>query len=82
MTNSIQEQVDAIMNNASSTVDKKKEELKRLYEYARAEQRAASESMMVDDDGLNNDLRAIEMALENLGTSQPVEKQAKSAASL
>jgi len=40
--------------------------LKLMYTDARAEQRAATESAMVDDDGLNRNLRAFELALHEL----------------
>lgn len=38
-----------------------------LYNYARPEQRGATESPMIDDDGLNATLRMIEIALGDLG---------------
>jgi hypothetical protein len=56
--------------------------LRELYEYARGEQRAASESSMVDDDGLNDALRTIEMALADLGDDELSDAEEKSAATL
>lgn len=56
--------------------------LRELYEYARGEQRAASESSMVDDDGLNDALRIIEMALAALGDDGLSDAEEKSAATL
>lgn len=52
--------------------------LKSMYEEARAEQRTASESAMVPDDGQENRLRRIELTLEKLGASvdKPEEKSA------
>jgi hypothetical protein len=52
-----------------------------LYEQARAEQRAATESAMIENDGLADTLRRIELALETLG-ADPVEQEGKSASTL
>jgi hypothetical protein len=61
-----------------------KERLKRLTKLrddARAEQRLASESPAVDDDGLNSKLRDVEMMLEKLGLD-PSKEEGKGPASL
>lgn len=47
--------------------------LKKLYDDARAEQRMASEGGAVEDDGLNADLRDIEIALHRLDTDPSTE---------
>ncbi|WP_246730202.1 hypothetical protein [Nitratireductor mangrovi] len=50
----------------------KGEKITRLTELrreARDEQRAASEAGMIDDDGLNADLREIDLALDQLGAN-------------
>ena len=57
------------------------ETLNKWQQDKRAEQRLASEGGNVDDDGLNSDLRDIELALELYG-SDPSEQQSKNAASL
>lgn len=43
------------------------ERLMQMRTDARAAQRAATESAMVDDDGLNDRLREIDLALQELG---------------
>lgn len=61
-----------------------KERLKRLTKLrddARAEQRLASESPAVDDDGLNSKLRDVEMMLDKLGL-EPSKEEGKGPASL
>jgi hypothetical protein len=57
------------------------EVLLKLREEARAEQRLASEGGSVDDDGLNADLRDIEIALERL-KQNPAAEEGKGPASL
>jgi hypothetical protein len=57
------------------------EVLLKLREEARAEQRLASEGGSVDDDGLNADLRDIEIALERLKRN-PAAEEGKGPASL
>lgn len=44
-------------------------QLTELRREARDEQRAASEAGMIDDDGLNADLREIDLALDQLGAN-------------
>ncbi|THF49767.1 hypothetical protein E6C51_12345 [Allorhizobium terrae] len=56
-----------LLNDENLTRGEKIEALKGLYEHGRAEQRTASESPMIDDDGLNDTLRNIEKALADLG---------------
>lgn len=56
--------------------------LKILRDDARAEQRAASESGMIDDDGLNDVLKHLDLAITRLGGEPLAEEEEHSAASL
>lgn len=53
--------IDADIDHATKT-----ERLQALYRDARDQQRAASESAMIDMDGLNDRLRQIELAAKEL----------------
>ncbi len=75
------EKVRAVLLNPDLDAAQRINLLTKMREDARAEQRAASESMMVDADGLNADLRDIELALDGLGQS-PAEVEGKGPASL
>lgn len=59
--------IRAILDDEELGRAQKADRLMKLHEEARAEQRTASESGMVADDGLNADLREIDLALERLG---------------
>lgn len=65
--NDLPTRVQDIVTDENLTKDEKVEALTGLYDHARGEQRAASESPMIDDDGLNDTLRSIEKALAELG---------------
>lgn len=67
-----------IMEDQALPTAQKIEELRKLESEARALQRAASESAMGDDDGWQEDLRQVRLALDKLGAVEPV----KGAASL
>lgn len=69
MTGSTKAQLDDILKNTSQTRQDKIDALMKLQEDARDIQRAATEGGMDPDDGLNKDLREIELALEKLGAS-------------
>ncbi|MBX8801724.1 hypothetical protein [Pseudochrobactrum asaccharolyticum] len=69
MTSSTKAQLDDILKNTSQTRQDKIDALMKLQEDARDIQRAATEGGMDPDDGLNKDLREIELALEKLGAS-------------
>lgn len=69
MTSSTKAQLDNILKNTSQTRQDKIDALMKLQEDARDIQRAATEGGMDPDDGLNKDLREIELALEKLGAS-------------
>ncbi len=69
MTSSTKAQLDDILKNTSLTRQDKIDALMKLQEDARDIQRAATEGGMDPDDGLNKDLREIELALEKLGAS-------------
>lgn len=69
MTSSTKAQLEDILKNTSRTRQDKIDALMKLQEDARDIQRAATEGGMDPDDGLNKDLREIELALEKLGAS-------------
>ena len=71
---------DIMLDDSLSHKDRLKK-LTKLRDGARAEQRLASESPAVDDDGLNSKLRDVEMVLEQLG-SDPAIQEGKGPASL
>lgn len=75
------EQVKAILKNPEMTRDDRIRKLMKLRDDARAEQRLASEGGAIDDDGLNSDLRDIELALDRFGKA-PSEQEGKGPASL
>ena len=74
----MQKKIHEIVADPTMPVSHKIEELQALDEEARALQRAATESTMDDDDGLQNNLRLIEKALLSLG----VDNQEKGPATL
>ncbi len=61
------DEVERLVNDPEMSRDEVIAALKHLYFDARAGQRAATESGMVGDDGLNDDLRIYELALDDLG---------------
>ena len=61
----------AIRNDTGLSRKEKIERLEKLRNEARALQRAATESAMVEDDGWYEDVHLIETELENLGRSTP-----------
>lgn len=69
MTSSTKAQLNDILTDLSLNLQDKITAIMRLQEDARDLQRAATEGGMDHDDGLNKDLREIELALEKLGTS-------------
>jgi hypothetical protein len=71
---------DIMLDESLSHKDRLKK-LTKLRDDARAEQRLASESPAVDDDGLNSKLRDVEMMLERLGLD-PATEEGKGPASL
>ena len=60
-----------IVENGSLTNDEKVAELREIESEARGLQRAASESSMGDDDGWQDDLRQVRLALDKLGAKEP-----------
>lgn len=62
------ENLQKILDNPSLSLRSKIDQVMELQMEARAIQRAATEGGMDPDDGLNEDLRDIELALEQLGT--------------
>jgi hypothetical protein len=60
-----------IVENGSLTRDEKVAELREIESEARGLQRAASESSMGDDDGWQDDLRQVRLALDKLGAKEP-----------
>lgn len=69
MISSTKAQLNDILNDKSLTKQQKTDAVMKLQEDARDIQRAATEGGMDPDDGQNNDLREIELALEKLGAS-------------
>lgn len=69
MTHNTKTQIDEILNDKSLNHQQKIDAVMKLQEEARDIQRAATESGMDPDDGLNNDLRKIDLMLEQLGAS-------------
>ncbi|MGR6433027.1 hypothetical protein [Rhizobium sp. PAMB 3182] len=82
MEHDLLRQAKSVRDDASLNDQEKIKKLRELYEYARGEQRAASESSMVDDDGLNDAFRTIEMALADLGDDMQSDADEKGAATL
>ncbi|UVK40154.1 hypothetical protein LHFGNBLO_001588 [Mesorhizobium sp. AR10] len=70
--------VQEIVEDESLTTEEKIARLRDIESEARGLQRAASESPMGDDDGWQDELRQVRMALDKLGAKEPV----KGAASL
>jgi len=67
------DRVASILRNPELSRRDRIQKLMRLREDARAEQRLASEGGMIEDDGLNSNLRDIELALERLGLDPDIE---------
>ena len=67
MATHAEQQIENLTSDDALTREQVVERLKALYFDARARQRAATESPMIADDGLNDDLRTYELALEKLG---------------
>lgn len=67
-----------IVSDNSLTTEIKIEKLREIESEARGLQRAASESSMNDNDGWDDDLREVRLALDKLGATEPL----KGAASL
>ena len=59
-------EIAAILDNDGLSTNEKIESLKRMREGARAEMRAATESAMVDDSDVGDDLKLIDEALNDL----------------
>jgi predicted Fe-Mo cluster-binding NifX family protein len=60
-----------IVEDGSMTTEQKIAELREIESEARGLQRAASESPMGDDDGWQDDLRQVRLALDKLGAKEP-----------
>lgn len=68
------DRVASILRNPELSRRDRIQKLMKLREDARAEQRLASEGGMIEDDGLNSNLRDIELALERLGLDPAIEE--------
>lgn len=75
------DKVASVLRNPELSRQDRIRKLMKLRDDARAEQRLASEGGMIEDDGLNSDLRDIEMALERLG-EDPAYEEGKGPATL
>ncbi|MGC4025017.1 MAG: hypothetical protein QM744_07585 [Mesorhizobium sp.] len=71
MTRFNEMKVQHILDDKSLDRDEKIEALLEIESEARALQRAASESPMVDDDGWDGALRDVRKALDKLGWEEP-----------
>ena len=60
-----------IVADVSLTTEIKIEQLREIEREARDLQRAASESAMNDNDGWDEDLREVRLALDKLGATEP-----------
>ncbi|MBZ9669977.1 hypothetical protein FJ970_07055 [Mesorhizobium sp. B2-1-8] len=60
-----------IVEDGSLTSDQKIAELRKIESEARGLQRAATEGPMGDDDGWQDDLRQVRLALDRLGAKEP-----------
>nr|WP_306269491.1 hypothetical protein [Pararhizobium sp. IMCC3301] len=62
----VKAKIEVIMSDASLSVDDKVRRLERMYQDVREEMRAATESSMVTDDDIGDELQDIEKALDKL----------------
>ncbi|CCV04953.1 conserved hypothetical protein [Mesorhizobium metallidurans STM 2683] len=63
--------VQEIVEDESLTTEEKIAKLRDIESEARGLQRAASESPMGDDDGWQDELRQVRIALDKLGAEEP-----------
>jgi hypothetical protein len=63
--------VQEILGDESLTTEEKIAKLREIESEARGLQRAASESPMSDDDGWQDELRQVRLALSKLGAEEP-----------
>ncbi|PSM16488.1 MULTISPECIES: hypothetical protein [Nitratireductor] len=77
----MQTEMRAILADESLGRDERISRLEALRREARDRQRAATEADMIADDGLNDDLHEIELALQRLGV-KTVSREDKGAATL
>lgn len=63
--------VQEIVEDESLTTEEKIAKLRDIESEARGLQRAASESPMGDDDGWQDELRQVRIALDKLGAQEP-----------
>ena len=75
------DKVASILRNPELSRGDRIRKLMKLRDDARAEQRLASEAGTIYDDGLNSDLRDIEIALDRLGEA-PAQEEGKGPATL
>lgn len=75
------DKVASILRNPELSRGDRIRKLVKLRDDARAEQRLASEGAPIADDGMNADLRDIEIALDRLGEDPSLE-ESKGAATL
>lgn len=81
-TTPIADRINEILNAPGLGRQERIESLKVLRDDARAEQRAASESGMIDDDGMNDVLKHLDLAITRLGGEPLAEEEERTAASL
>jgi len=68
------DKVASVLRNPELSRSDRVKKLMKLRDDARAEQRLASEGAPIRDDGMNSDLRDIEIALDRLGHTPALEE--------
>lgn len=66
---SVKTEIEEVVTDKKMSVEEQIARLEKMREEVRAQMRAATESGMVDDDGLGESLRYLDEALENLDSA-------------
>lgn len=77
----VKTEIEDILGDKTKPREEQIKLLNKMYQELRAQQRAATESAMVDDDELGNELRQVEKALESMN-AQPASPEDKGPATL
>ncbi|PLX37818.1 MAG: hypothetical protein C0606_06010 [Hyphomicrobiales bacterium] len=78
----MKERISNVLDDKTLTPNERIEELLRMRDDARDQQRAATEGGMISEDGSTNDLREIDLALQFLGYDPLAAVEEESAATL
>jgi len=65
-SSNVETQIQDIMTNKKNSVSEQREQLEKMRQEVRAEIRAASESAMVDDQDIGEELRKIDLAIDSI----------------